>query len=163
MMARAIALVITWVALWGEANVANIVTGVGISLLISVLFPSSSRASHHVSFIGSVLFLGRFVLDLFVSSFVVTRTVLFPTESRLHTHVVTVPLRVKDPLVATVIANAMTLTPGTMTVAVDDASFEIKLHVLGDAPAESIEQHVRDVETRVLRALKLRTTEDGQV
>lgn len=157
MIDRYLALVITWVALWGELSVGNIATGSFVAFLIIFLFPTPDRIDHRINLFGMVKFLARFVLDIVRSSMSVARAVLFPTASRLQVKIVTVKLHTNDPFITTVICNAMTLTPGTMTVAIDEKTSEMKLHVLGDVDENSVQLEVYELEKRVLAALSSRS------
>ena len=156
MIDRYLALIVTWVALWGELSVANIATGMLVAFLIIYLFPTPDRVNHNIHPLGMVKFLGRFVVDIVRSSFSVAQAVLFPTEQRLRTKIVTVQLHTNDPFITTVICNAMTLTPGTMTVAIDTNNSEMKLHVLGDVDDETVQHDVYELEKRVRAALTSR-------
>lgn len=156
MIDRYLALIITWVALWGELSLANIATGMLVASLIIYLFPTPDRIDHRIHLPGMAKFLARFVVDIVRSSVSVARAVLFPTEQRLRTKIVTVQLHTNDPFITTVICNAMTLTPGTMTVAIDSTNSEMKLHVMGDVDDETVQHDVYELEKRVLAALTSR-------
>lgn len=162
MIARLLALVVTWVALWGEVSVANIVTGVVVTVLITVLFPAPSHVPHRVRPVAVLAFMWRFVVDMVRSSFVVAWAVLRPTESRSRVSIVKVPLSVRDPLSATVVANAVSLTPGTMTVEIDEATYELTLHVMGDMDEASVVADALALERRVLAAIPRRTGQDRE-
>lgn len=152
-MKRFVALVVTWIALWGELNGANIITGFIVAVLITSMFPTQNPVHHRLRIIGAVKFLGKFLVDLVASSVDVARTVLFPTPERLQVKVVSVQLHTQDSLVTTIVCNAMTLTPGTMTVAIDEPSHTMKIHVLGNADEDTVSRHVYELEKRVMDAL----------
>lgn len=156
-MERFVVSIITWVALWGELSVANLVTGLVVSLVLWRAFPSSERLNHRIHLLGAVRFLGKFFIDLVTSSFTVALTVLRPTEERLTVQVVDVRLHTTDSLLLTVVCNAMTLTPGTMTVSVDEETSMMKLHVLGNMDAEEVRRHVHELEARVMDAIRTRS------
>lgn len=153
-MERLVVSILVWVALWGEVNLANIVTGLVVAVVLAVAFPSAPRPNHRLDPLGAARFLGRFLVDLVTSSMTVAMTVLRPTRERLAVKVVDVPLRTNDPLWMAMISNAMTLTPGTMTVAVDEATSTIKLHVLGDIPDDEVRRQVHELEARVMAAVR---------
>jgi multicomponent Na+:H+ antiporter subunit E len=156
MRGRFIALIVTWVALWGEVNLANVLTGAVVAVVITFVFPVSQRVDHRLHLWGTVKFLSKFVMDLFVSSITVARAVLFPNEERLRAHTVSVQLHTQDPLITTVICNAMTLTPGTLTVAIDSSTRAMRLHVLGAIDEEIVQQQVYELERRVMAAVSSR-------
>jgi multicomponent Na+:H+ antiporter subunit E len=156
MRGRFIALIVTWVALWGEVNLANVVTGAVVAVVITFVFPVSERVDHRLHLWGTVKFLSKFVMDLFVSSITVARAVLFPNEERLRAKTVSVQLHTHDPLITTVICNAMTLTPGTLMVAINTSTRTMKLHVMGPIDEEIVQQHVYELERRVMAAVSSR-------
>ena len=156
MIDRFIALIITWVALWGDFTVANVATGIVVAGALFFLFPTPDRVDHRINIVGMVKFLVRFFIDIVQSSFSVALAVLFPNEKRLKVKTVAVQLHTRDPFITTVICNAMTLTPGTMTVAIDDKTLVMHVHVLGDIDAATVQHEVHELEKRVLAALTAR-------
>jgi len=99
------------------------------------------------------------VADLFTSSWAVVVTVLRPTPERLQTHVVSVQLETKSPLIASLVANSLTLTPGTMTVSVEEETFTLKVHVLGAVDEAAFVRQVRSLEERISRAISVKPEE----
>jgi multicomponent Na+:H+ antiporter subunit E len=159
MIGRLSALIITWIFLWGELSVANVASGVVVGLLIMLLFPSVTSAHHRLHLLGAVKFVVRLVVDLFTSSWAVVVTVLRPTPERLQTHVVSVQLETKSPLIASLVANSLTLTPGTMTVSMEEETFTLKVHVLGAVDEVAFVRQVRSLETRISRAISVKPEE----
>lgn len=159
MIGRLIALIITWIFLWGELSVANVASGVVVGLCIMLLFPSVTSAHHRLHPIGAVKFLARLVWDLFTSSWTVVVTVLRPTPDRLQTHVVSVQLATTSGFIASLVANSLTLTPGTMTVGVDEETFTLKVHVLGAVNEDAFVHQVRSLEARVSGAISVKPEE----
>lgn len=153
-MERFVLSIVVWVALWGEVNLANVLTGLVLAGALKVVFPSSPRIDHGVNPVGSLRFLGRFLVDLVTSSVAVARTVLRPSEERLNVKVVEIQLATHDPLLMSIICNAMTLTPGTMTVAVDESTSMMKLHVLGGIGDDDLRRQVHELEARVSAAVR---------
>jgi multicomponent Na+:H+ antiporter subunit E len=93
-----------------------------------------------------------FLWDLLLSSIQVARAVLSPgdiTRPRL----LTVPLRVESDLQITLVANFITLTPGTLTVDVSPDRKRLLVHDLfAGESSEATRQSVRDgLEARVLK------------
>jgi multicomponent Na+:H+ antiporter subunit E len=160
-MERFVLSVLTWVALWGEVNLANVATGFVVSIALWLAFPPSRRVDHRLNLGGTVRFLGRFVVDLVTSSLAVAVAVLRPTPRRLEVKVVDVALGTSDPLLMTIICNAMTLTPGTMTVAVNESTSTLRLHVLGEIDAATVQQHVHHLEARVADAVRCVPRREG--
>jgi len=108
-----------WLLLWGRVTVANVVGGVlviGLVLLVAPTGPGVTASEDRTRFrpISAVIFAAVFLKALVVATWQVAVVVVFP--SRVRSGVVRVPLSVRSPLVATAVANAVTLTPGTMTI-----------------------------------------------
>lgn len=159
MIGRLVALVITWIFLWGELSVANVATGVIVGLLIMLLFPSATSAHHRLHLVGAAKFVARLVVDLFTSSWAVVVTVLRPTPERLQTHVVSVQLATNSVFIASLVTNSLTLTPGTMTVGVDEETFTLRVHVLGAIDEDAFVRQVRSLEERMSRAISVKPEE----
>lgn len=157
MIGQLLSLIIIWIALWGELSVANLVSGVVVGLVIILLFPTMSQAQHQIHPVGVVKFVVRLLGDLVTSSWAVVVTVLRPTPVRLQTKVVSVQLATQSELIASLVGNSLTLTPGTMTVSVDEETFTLRVHVLGDVDDSAFVQQVRTLEERLNRAVSVRS------
>jgi multicomponent Na+:H+ antiporter subunit E len=143
-----------WLLLQGEVSVANLLGGSAVAAVLIVLFPVSAVVVHHrlhpwafVKFIGFVLW------SLVLSSWEVVKVVVRPTPTNLRAGIVRVRLEKESPLTATIVANAVTLTPGTMTLTARLEPAELHIHVLGLADAEEFRASVRDLERRTVAAL----------
>lgn len=97
-----------------------------------------------------------FARDLVVSSLQVTRTVLSPRAATRPRFVV-VPLRhARTPAEVTIVANYITLTPGTLTVDVSPDRSRILVHsLLAGETGDAIRADIRDgIEPRVTRVTR---------
>ena len=152
MMLRFFGLAALWVGLYGEASVANIVGGIAIAGI--VWFVTRERATQHVRLrpLAAVALLAFMFVNLVRSSLRVLVAVWLPTPERTSAHVHIARLQSGSPTVAAVVANLITVTPGTMTIEVADDSREIHVHVLGEVSAASFEASVADLERRVVAA-----------
>ena len=93
-----------------------------------------------------------FCWDLVVSSVLVAATVISPA-SRSKPRLVTIPLHVKSDAGITMVANFITLTPGTLTVDVSDDRSTLLVHdLLAGVSGDGTRQAVREgIESRVLK------------
>lgn len=167
-VARVVVLVLIWVALWGEPTVGNIVAGAVVVGVVVWVFPGGPGrlpAEHEGTFhpIAALHFAAFFAWALCVATWDVAVTVLRP-RSKVAEAVVAVPLRSRSPVIATIVANAITLTPGTMTIEVDDpaergedAHIVLYVHVLGLADAQSIRDDGLDFERLAVKAFASRS------
>jgi multicomponent Na+:H+ antiporter subunit E len=150
-----IGLLVVWVMLWGEPSVGNLASGVVVvGVIVAVDRRLRRPRRHRVDPVGLVLLVVDLFRRLVVSSIRVVRTVLRPTPERLRSGVVMVPLATTSPLVATVLADMISLTPGTISVDVRWAPSRLFVHVLGLADPADVVDEVSRIERRVLRAIR---------
>lgn len=169
MTARALVvlwLTLVWVLLWGEPSVGNIVAGVVLGVLVVAVFPPADDRGAGLHPVAVLSFGWWFAKALVVANLSVAKEVLRPRLA-LSEGIVAVPLRASSPIVATFVANAITLTPGTMTVDIRPAEFGVDEHGAGAAPVgspvlfvhclvtgdpEDVRAEGLDLEERVVRA-----------
>lgn len=149
-------LTVVWVLLQGELTPANVLGGAlaaGIVLLAVPLAAPDRR--HRVHPVALVRFLALVGWSLVTSSATVARTVLVPRPERLRAGFVRVVLPGATQLVATMVANAISLTPGTLTVtaAVDDAGAVLHVHVLGLGDVDAYRDEVALLHRRATAAV----------
>jgi multicomponent Na+:H+ antiporter subunit E len=144
----------TWLLLQGEVSVANVLGGAVVAAALVVVFPVGAHVVHHrlhpwafAKFIGFVLW------SLVLSSWEVIKIVVRPTPTNLRAGIVRVRLQHESPLTTTIVANAVTLTPGTMTLTARLDPAELHIHVLGLADAEEFKESVYDLERRTVAGL----------
>lgn len=152
-MMRAVALVVIWVALWGEVSVANLVSGVVVIGLLALVFPSGGGYGHRLRPLGALRLVGAVLWSLIVSTWRVVLAVLRPTSDRVHAEVIAVELATRSPLVAAIVANSITLTPGTMSIDVDAERFVIDVHVLGRVDHDEFRRDIGRLERLVIGAV----------
>lgn len=150
-----------WLALWGEVSIVNVVSGIVVVTLLSLVVRRTDR-SYTINPVGLVKLLAIFVWRLITSSAAVVLTVVAPSPARLRSGVVAIVLSNHSPLVAAIVADAISLTPGTLTLDSrypdgsdeGDAPPTLFVHVLGLDDPEAIRDDVRHLEQLVLAAVK---------
>jgi multicomponent Na+:H+ antiporter subunit E len=153
-MIRAVVLFVLWIGLWGELSVANVLSGVVTVGLVLWLFPPRHQMRHRVHPVALVVFLVRLLWALIVSSVKVAAAVIAPNEARTRTAIVEVPLSTESEFVASVMANSITLTPGTMTIEVTPSPMTLTVHVLGFGDSESFLAEMAALEHQILAAFE---------
>jgi multicomponent Na+:H+ antiporter subunit E len=155
-IALTIVLEITWILLWGDASLGNIIGGfVVIAVLLAVFDQPLQPHRHRFSPIGTARLLGRFMVDLVVSSARILVTVVLPRGDRLRSGIVRVELSCDSPLVTKAVSDLLCLTPGTLTVEVDADPPVLYVHVLGLTDPDELRREIVALEARVLAALPL--------
>jgi multicomponent Na+:H+ antiporter subunit E len=157
MIPRSLALLVLWIALWGELSVANVLTGIAVVALVSWMFAERTHATYQVRPLNAIRLVSFVAWGLVTSSARVVWAVLFPTPERTITSVQRVRLERGSVFVGAIVANAITLTPGTMTLELDAETLELQVHVLGTVEPEQFQAGVLDLERRVAAAVRERS------
>lgn len=124
-------LTVMWVVLWREVSPANVLSGLAIGIVVIFVFPPHriSDTRYTVRPLRLLLFIGYFFWQVLVSNVVVAREILTPRD-RVQAGIVAVPLAASSNLVVMVVANAISLTPGTLTLEVRRDPPTLYVHVL---------------------------------
>lgn len=144
--------VVVWTALWGDVSLANLVWGSVLGLLTLGLVPIRHMA-HQVAIrpLQTVRFLGVFFWALVTASAEVAWEVVTPTN-RINEGIVAVPLRTTSPGMMTLIANMISLTPGTLTLEVRQDPPTVYVHALHMRGVDQVRAAVHHFEDVALAA-----------
>lgn len=150
---RGALLVGLWLLAWGDASVANVLTGTVLAGVLLVAFPLGRKTSHgRLSPVGLVR-LGLYVLGQLVpSNVLVAREILSP-RSRVRTGILAYPVQHPSDEVITLIANVIALTPGMMAVETTREPAVIYVHVLLLDDVEEARRAIGRLERLVVAAL----------
>jgi multicomponent Na+:H+ antiporter subunit E len=148
---RVVVLVGIWLALWSDLSVANVASGLVVATAIVVLFDTWRPGTPVIRPLRAARFAAYFLYKLVEASIVVARTVLSPGH-RIHTGILAVPLRGCSDGVATLIADAISLTPGTLTLEVRRDPLTLFVHALDVRNVEQVQSDVRKLEVLAVRA-----------
>jgi len=115
-----ITLFLVWVVANNSLAPDILVTGALLAALLAVLFTPFARAYADIRWtprvlINVILYLGVFLDELVRANLNVLRLVLTP-KIDIHPGIVEIRTRLKSPLGRLVLANSITLTPGTLVV-----------------------------------------------
>ncbi len=150
-LVRLVVLTAVWVALWSDLTAANLVSGVVVAGLIIAAFDTWRPGRFVVRPVAVLKLAGYVGYQLAVSSLVVARTVVAPRR-RIRTGIVAVPLRGCSDAVATLIADAITLTPGTLTLEVRRAPLTLYVHALDVRDPAVLQAEIRTLEVLAVKA-----------
>jgi multicomponent Na+:H+ antiporter subunit E len=146
---RALALFGFWLLLWGEWSAANVTSGIFAVLVVSWLFGHQQPARYSLRPWGALKLLGFVLYSLITSSLRVAVAVVSPTPNRTVTSIQRVQLERGSVFVAAIVANAITLTPGTMTLDIDRDNITLSVHVLGEVDTQAFRSEVLKLERLV--------------
>jgi len=156
MIPRWLVLAVLWVALWGEVTVANAATAAVVVPLVTWLFVLRRGPQYRLRPWGVLVAVATVGWSLVTSSLRVVLAVLAPTPARTATSIQTVRLEGGSAFVASAVANAITLTPGTMSLDLDREALELTVHVLGAVESEAFRRDVLALERLLARAVSER-------
>ena len=138
-------LVFIWILLWGNISAANILSGVGIALLITLMLPLPAvpveGRLHPLSLAKLLVFVGA---SLVSSSLQVAWLAIKPGPPP-RSAVLRARLAVKSDLVLALAVNAINLTPGTMVLEIDRDRRVLYVHVLDAGSRRVVDGFYREV------------------
>ena len=146
-----------WVGLWGSVTAANVLGGLAVAVVLVRLLPLASGGGHGVVQPAALLrFAARFLADLVVSSLQVLALVLRPRLS-LRQGVVAVRVPGATEGLLTLLGNAISLTPGTLTLEVDLRTSTLYVHALdvgaGPDGVDRLRRGLQDQAAAAVRAV----------
>lgn len=146
-----------WVLLWGNPSVANIASGliVGALVLLVARLPRLSRTdaadATRVSPLATAYFVAYVLAKLVQANLVLAWEIVTP-RNRINAGVVAVPLRTDSDLAMMVVANVITLTPGSVTLEVDGMPAVLYVNVLHLHDVEEVRRDLLRIEELSVRA-----------
>jgi multicomponent Na+:H+ antiporter subunit E len=146
------ALVATWLLLWGSVSVANVLSGIVVSVVLLLVFPVRRDDDPHRHFrpLPFLRLVAFFVYETLVSNVVAARHVLGREPAR--TAIIACPLRVRSDGMITFLVNLLAVSPGTMPIEVDQDPPVVYLHVLYLEDAASVRAVVTLFEALAVQA-----------
>lgn len=153
-MAHVLWLTAVWAALWGSLTVGTLLGGVLVGTVLVLAFPRRPSplgwSFRLLPFLRFALdFLGRFL----VANAVVAWEVITPNNAEtVNEAFVAVPLTGVSDGIVTLVANAISLTPGTLTVEVERHPTVLYIHVLHLRDVEHVRSEVLKMELLAVRA-----------
>ena len=140
-----------WSMLWSDWSVANVVSGLLVSLAVVTVFRSGRRGTVTVRPLRATKLLVVFAVELVKSTFTVARAVIAPRH-RVHAGIIAVPLRGCSDAIATLIADLISLTPGTLTVEVSRDPLVLYVHALDTRDIDSLRAGIHRFELLAVQA-----------
>ncbi|MCU7860689.1 MAG: Na+/H+ antiporter subunit E [Candidatus Thiodiazotropha sp. (ex Lucinoma kastoroae)] len=145
-----------WMLLTGSLDPSEIITGAVVALVVTLtsrphLAIYSGVRLTPMAILPIINYLGVFFWELILANIDMARRVLSPSLP-LRPAVVEVRTDLRSPLGRLALANSITLTPGTLTVDVQDQT--LLVHWVDAPPGIDIENATRKITTKFERHLK---------
>ncbi|MFO8154329.1 Na+/H+ antiporter subunit E [Thioalkalivibrio sp.] len=150
-----VALMLIWVVLTGAFTGANLVVGFVLGYLILGL--ALRDRPEFAKYIGKVPrfigFIGYFFWELLVSNLKVAYDVLTPTH-HMCPGVIAMPLEARTDGEITIVANLISLTPGTLSLDVSTDRKVLYIHVMYMGNRDEVIRGIKSFEARILEVLR---------
>jgi len=151
-----ILLSLLWALLTGEVSISSLATGflLGYVALV-VLYPTTGKKSSYfqktIQFVRFALF---FTKELIVSSYRVAIDVVKPLPL-MRPGVIGIPLDAETDLEITMLANIISLTPGTLSLDVSPDRKTLYIHAMYVINPDDLRREIKDgLERRLLELLR---------
>jgi len=153
-----------WVLLWNDLSVANVVSGV---VLAVVVLASSRLASAvcvgpdngdrpRISPLHLAYFVGYVVVQLVRSNLFLAWEIM-TRKNTIHAGIIAVPMQTSSELTMLVMANVITLTPGTVTIEAKGSPAVLYVNVLHLNDVERVRVDLRRLESICVQAFGSRS------
>lgn len=150
-----ILLALSWVLLSGEPNAETLIEGIIISYIILWFSQTALGGSKYFNKIPvAVKFVFYFIKELLKANMIVAYDIITPKDY-MRPGIVAIPLDAKTDIEITLLANLLTLTPGTLSLDVSKDNKTLYVHGLYVKDAESFRNDIKNgLEKRLLEVLR---------
>ena len=147
-------LVLVWNLLWGTWSWANLLSGLVVAVLVTLLLPLPPVVGGmRLRLLPAVVYFYWFFVDLVLSGAQVVWLAFAPGKPRGA--IIAVPVRTDNDLLLTMLAETLCLIPGSIVLELDRERQVLGLHLLHVRDAAAIAEQKRRVlveEERIVRA-----------
>lgn len=145
-----LALAFVWAMATGVVSMGNLLVGFGVGMLVlHFVAPTLGDERYAVRFFLAIGLLFFFLKELVLSSVRVAIDVLRPRLT-MRPAVVAVPLELTDDAQITLLANLISLTPGTLSVDVAEDKSALFVHAMYGDDADALKRTLKaDFERRI--------------
>ncbi len=147
-------LALIWTALWGEFSGSNLFVGLIVGYLVLALpLRDQPEFARYVTKVPKAIhFFFYFNWELILSNLRVAYDVLTKTH-HMKPGVIAVPLEARSEGAIAVVANLISLTPGTLSLDVSSDRSVLYIHVMYLEDKSKVVAEIKDLERRVLEII----------
>ena len=146
-----IMLSIAWAALLGEFSTVNMIAGFVFGYFMLWIMQYIWGSTNYSAKLWQVItFVGFFIKELFIANLRVAYSVLAPA-SQMRPSIVAIPLDIESDAEITMLANLITLTPGTLSL---DVSSDRKVLYVHGMHVYDLEQFRQDIKNGFERKVR---------
>lgn len=137
-------LALAWAALNGQLTPETLAGGFVLGYIILYLSRRALGSHRYVTKVPQVLrFLGYFVVELFKSNIRVAYEVITP-HFNMRPAIIAVPLDIQSDIEITLLANLITLTPGTLSLDVSSDKRVLYVHSMYVTDIEAFRDEIKN-------------------
>jgi multicomponent Na+:H+ antiporter subunit E len=145
-------LTVLWVALWGELSAANVLGGLLVAAAAIWLLPMPGQPfGVRVRPWHAAVFAAYFAFKLVQANLLLAWEIVTP-RNKIRTGIVAVPVRGCSDMLVALVANAITLTPGTLSLEVRRDPATLYVHVLHLRHPDEVRREVLRLERLAILA-----------
>ena len=150
-----ILLALAWAALTGDFSPLNLIAGFVLGFIVLLLLRSVLRLHAYTVKVPRVMALiAVFVWEVVVANVSVAYRVISPRHG-MRSGVIAVPLDVKTDVEITILANMISLTPGTLSLQVSEDKRLLYVHALHIDDIDKMKQRIKDgFERRIIEVTR---------
>ncbi len=151
-----IILALVWAGLIGSINIVTLGSGFVLGYFVLFLVQKvMQKPSRYFSKLPAVVtFILFYLKEIIVSNIVIAYDILTPTH-RMKPGVIAIPLDAKTDLEITMLANLITMTPGTLSVDVSTDHKVLYVHAMYIKDPDALRAEIKtNLEYRVLEILR---------
>ncbi|PWV81703.1 MULTISPECIES: Na+/H+ antiporter subunit E [Halomonas] len=148
-------LALAWVVLSGDFTGLNLVVGLVFGYIALVLIePQVEALQGYPARIPRILgFIGFFIKELLMANLKVAFDILTPPW-HMKPGVIAMPLEARTELEITMVANLISLTPGTLSLDVSDDRKVLYIHAMFLDDEEELRRNLKEMEYRALELFR---------
>jgi multicomponent Na+:H+ antiporter subunit E len=150
-----------WVALWGDVTAGNVLAGAAVAVGLVSVFPGARPGpAAPVRPVALLRFAGFFVWQVIKANAILSWEIVTP-KRHLEAGIVGVELHTQSDAVITLIANAITLTPGSLALMVHRSGSRrvLYVHILHLNDVDAVRRDLARTERLAIAAFGGATTE----
>jgi monovalent cation/proton antiporter MnhG/PhaG subunit len=141
-----------WMLLWRDVSIGTAIGGLVVAGVIETWI-AGRRGRTRIAPLGAIVFGLRYAGMVVASNLRVAWEVITPDNTDIREAIVAVPLQTRSMRVALLVANAVTFTPGTLTIDLSGEPPVLFVHVLHFESEERVRSTVWELERLAMRAL----------
>jgi len=151
-----ILLAVNWALLTGRFDLENLVAGFGIGfVLLWILRPAFGQTQYFPRVRKTMAFFLGFLWQLLQANLSVARTVLLEPRDRINPAFLAIPLEAETDAEIALLANLITLTPGTLSLDVSTDRRVLYIHTLDVEDVDALRVEIkRSLEKGLLEVIR---------